>query len=127
MIYIEKGKEPHCLTEYRLSTQKATYDGMGTDIKDDIRAHLLREQGSICAYCMSRVRMETVTIEHYIAQHQPEAEHSLTLEYGNMLGVCRGNAGRPHKQETCGKHRGNTPLTVNPLVKESVETILGLL
>ena len=123
MIHIVKGREPQRLTEYRLSTQKASYDGLGTDVKNEIRAKLLDEQGHICAYCMERIRMDTVTIEHYIAQHQPMEDVNLELSYHNMLGVCQGNEGKPHMHETCGRHRGNHPLTVDPLVQASIGTI----
>ena len=123
MIYIVKGGEPQSLTEYRLSTPNSSYDGLGTDIKSDIRANLLREQGHICAYCMERIRMDTITIEHYIAQHQPMEDAHLELSYQNMLGVCQGNEGKPHEHETCGRHRGNLPLTVNPLVLTDIDTI----
>jgi len=37
MVYIEKGVEPHSLVEFRESTPDASYDGIPTDIKDDIR------------------------------------------------------------------------------------------
>ena len=123
MIHIQKGREPHSLTEYRLSTDSASYDGLPTDTKNEIRAYLLREQGSICAYCMARIRMDTVTIEHYIAQHQDGDGHDFPLDYKNMLGVCPGNNGMPYHLMTCDKHRGNTPLTVDPRVAASVGTI----
>ena len=123
MIHIEKGREPRSLTEYRESTPNASYDGLPTETKNEVRASLLREQGYICAYCMARIRIDTVTIEHYIAQRQNGEGSGIELDYHNMLGVCRGNAGMPHNQETCGKHRGNAPLSVDPRAKEKVDTI----
>jgi len=123
MIHIQKGREPRSLTEYRLSTPNASYDGLPTDVKNEIKAYLLREQGSICAYCMARTRMDTVTIEHYIAQHQNGEGLDLALDFSNMLGVCQGNYRMPFNQNTCDKHKGNTALTVDPRVEASVGTI----
>lgn len=120
MIYIEKGIEPHGLTQYRLSTPNASYDGMPTNVKDDIKNHLLNEQCFICAYCMTQIQLNRTTIEHYVPQ---SVERDKDLEYGNMLGVCRGNEGNPYTQQTCGSHRQNRTLTVNPLQMSSVEII----
>ena len=124
MIYIKKGNEPQSLMQYRLSTPNASYDGLGAAIMDDIRTKLLSEQGSICAYCMSRVKMETISIEHYIAQNPERENNSSDLDYQNMLGVCPGNEGNPYKKQTCDRHKRNIPLTVNPSVKSTISTIL---
>jgi uncharacterized protein (TIGR02646 family) len=124
MIYINKGKEPHSLSEYRSSNINVSYDNIPTDVKDDVRNSLLQEQGFICAYCMSRITEKNVNIEHYIAQNPPQNhDKSLDLAYSNMLGVCPGNEGQPIKQQTCDRHRKNIPLTVNPLDSASVSRI----
>ena len=117
MVYIKKRSEPQNLTYYRLSTPNADYDGMGTDIKDDIRANMLQEQGSLCAYCMGRVTKENITIEHWIPQGDNRA---LDLDYRNMLGVCPGVL---LEQKTCGNLRGKKALTINPLSESTISTI----
>ncbi len=123
MIKINKGREPLSLTQYR-STPNATYDGMPTDIKDDVKHKLLLEQGFICAYCMSRIRLENTQIEHFIAQNPNSDFHKETdLAYSNMLAVCPGNEGNPKRMQTCDEHRGNTPLTVNPLNEKTLKSI----
>lgn len=118
MKYINnRNIEPSQLTEYRVSTPNATYDGLGTDVKDIIRNSLLDEQGYICAYCMCRMDNCTeCTIEHYIPQSRhdespySEDEHkNQSLLYSNMCGVCKNDS------EHCDKLRGNTPLEIlNP-------------
>ena len=40
-----------------------------------------------------------------------------------MLGVCPGGAGKPYKDQTCDKHRGNIPLTVDPLKQNTISKI----
>lgn len=85
MIYIQKGKEPLSLTEYKKQPY-AYYDGCN---KDDIRSSLLREQGYLCAYCMRRINKEHMKIEHW----RPEKvlTEAQKLDYRNMLGVCEGH------------------------------------
>ena len=119
MVYIKKGSEPHSLEYFRLATPNATYDGLPTDCKHDIRERLLSEQGHLCAYCMGRIRMDSITIEHYIPQGI-DILHEHDLEYKNMLGVC---SGLLYGHETCGKKRGKEPLTVDPRNSNTVEKI----
>ena len=120
MVYIKKGGEPNSLTEFRESTPYVSYDGLPTDVKDDIRNYLLIEQGYICAYCMERVDLDSTTIAHFIPQ---STYRSRNLEYGNMLGVCSGNEGSPYNMQTCGCHRRNKALTINPHVRTYTDTI----
>jgi len=120
MVYIEKGVEPHSLVEFRESTPDASYDGMPTDVKDDIRNNLNIEQGYICAYCMARIHPDTTTIEHFLPQ---SVDSSRDLEYCNMLGVCLGNEWGPFRMQTCGCHRMNKLLTINPHVRTYFDTI----
>ena len=117
MVYIKKGTEPHSLTYFRQSTPNAGYDGLGTDIKDDIRTNMLQEQGHICAYCMGRISEENTTIEHWIPQG---TDKLLDLDYRNMLGVCPGVL---LEQKICGNNRGDRKLTVNPLTESTINTI----
>lgn len=116
MRYIPKqlSNEPKSLKEVR-STPGATYDDCN---KAEIRKALLKEQGHICAYCMSRISDQLdkdarpkMTIEHYDAQ---STEEQGKLNYLNMLGVCRGGEGKAAHLLHCDKSRGNDVLTVDP-------------
>ena len=119
MIYIEKKPEPKSLTKYKLQ-EHAYYDGCP---KNDIRESLFKEQGHLCAYCMRRIEeAELVRIEHW------KPESLLTeyekLDYKNMLGVCLGHIeGTQGKDDTCDAHKGNTPITVNPLDEITLRSI----
>lgn len=124
MKYIDnRNDEPTQLTDYREKTPNATYDGLGTNVKDIIRNSLLDEQGYICAYCMCRI--DECTIEHYISQKHhnespyTEEEHkNQSLLYSNMCGVCKNDS------EHCDKLRGNTPLEILDPHKPSCEELI---
>jgi hypothetical protein len=53
MKRITKQSEPRSLVEHRSQTN-ADYDNYSD--KDKLRESLLREQGYICCYCMSRIK-----------------------------------------------------------------------
>ena len=119
MIHIHKGTEPSELTAAKRRGLK-DYEGLKAEpeVRKAIKQQLLSEQGYICAYCMQRISIDNMGIEHYIPQNPEDQEYDpvATIDYSNMLAVCRGNeqnAGS-HENLTCDKHRGNTPLTVNP-------------
>ena len=120
MKYIEKKieNEPDSLKRTR-STPGSTYNDVN---RVDVRNSLLTEQGGICAYCMQRISdklddkgQPLTTIEHYVAQKADEGEgNELTMNYMNMLGICRGNDGSPKHLQHCGNRRGKTPLSIDP-------------
>lgn len=112
MRAIPKQREPDELTEYRLKSG-AVYDGDAsfTPVKAKIREHLLAEQGHLCAYCMQRIRTDTMKIEHWQCQdNHPDTQ----LDYKNLLGACSGNEGQPPKNQTCDTRKGNADLKYNP-------------
>ena len=135
MLLIRKGSEPAALTEYRTrkwnpvekQSLQPTYADMPTEIKDEIRKHLLKEQGCLCAYCMRRLdSIEDVKIEHWMPEMELNEEGK--LGYRNMLGVCYGQpdpgsgfSGREY--ETCDQHRGSKALSVDPRSQESISQI----
>ena len=121
MIYIKKGAEPKSLKEYR-SQPNATYEDFRD--KDDIREALLKEQGYLCAYCMSRISKDKMKIEHWISQKSEEGDgEEKALDFHNMLGVCTGYMSSPYEDQTCDTHRGNIKLEVDPRSQESVAQI----
>lgn len=126
MVHIIKGAEPLALTQEKINGVKI-YSELATDTLDVIRQQMLEEQGYLCAYCMQRIVLDTVTIEHFLAQNPTDKHYigALTIDYHNMLGVCFGNEckGNSKKNLTCDKHRGNIPLVINPLQKHLVQQI----
>jgi len=89
MKYIKKQSEPLSLKQFR-AIPGANYDDYME--KDELRQALGEEQGFICCYCMQRIKLETMHIEHW----KPRSLYpALSLDYKNLLAVCAGNAGNP--------------------------------
>lgn len=126
MLYIEKRQEPPELLQEK-KKGLADYDGLYGAPKIAVQQSLLKEQGCLCAYCMRRISLETLQIEHYIPQHPQDEDYdpALSIDYHNMLAVCIGNKKQAGVFEnlTCDQHRRNTPLTVNPLDRTSIDKI----
>lgn len=111
MKKINKLGGPASLVGYKM-TINAVYDGPNfTPVKNDIREDLLREQGFICAYCMRRISINCMKIEHWASQSQ---FGQLQLEYKNMLGCCKGNEGNEYSHQTCDTRKGNLTLLFSP-------------
>lgn len=110
MLTIRKESEPKELTEHR-SRAGSNYDNLPTSGGKAVRKQLLREQGHLCAYCMARIVLEETKIEHWRCQDKYPGED---LNYGNMLGVCKGNEGQPEKDQTCDTRKKNHDLQYNP-------------
>lgn len=118
MIPIIKGKEPAVFARVKAelrSTPDTTfsYSSLHGDQRRELLEPLLREQGCLCAYCMCKIGTDDNpgTIEHLTPQHpvSGQDDDELSLSYANMVAVCDGREGL-----TCDKHRGNTPMTVDP-------------
>ena len=110
MMAIVKNCEPKSLTEHRAGSH-SDYDNYAA--KGDLRASLVGEQRGICCYCMGRIRSDGfhMKIEHWQCQNRfPERQ----LDYGNLLGACRGGHGQPRGKQHCDTCKGNTDLKWNP-------------
>ncbi|MEX1369041.1 MAG: TIGR02646 family protein [Nannocystaceae bacterium] len=123
VIHIDKGPEPRGLVEHRASPDSTYADFRSSK---QLRAALLREQGSLCAYCMQRIRDVPggMKVEHWYPQSLPAAPRAGViapvaargpLDYGNLLGVCAGGEGQPRAQQHCDTHKGNRLITIDPL------------
>ena len=108
MRQIVKEREPRSLTEHRAAAH-ATYENYAD--KDGLREALLRDQGGLCCYCMSRIDAGRMKIEHWAAQDtHPEQQ----IEYQNLLGACPGGQGQPRAQQHCDTRKGNEGLSIHP-------------
>lgn len=111
MRQIIKNKEPNELSLYK-KLKDAIYDGPKfTDTKNKIRLGLLSEQGFLCAYCMERIEIDTMKIEHWACQH---SNKEMQLEYNNLLACCIGHEGHPPKEQTCDTRKGGYEIKFNP-------------
>ena len=129
MVVIKKGASPRSLVAFQ-QREGASYDSADFPREDVYRA-LLEEQGGLCAYCMSRITLENIHIEHWIPQNgefyadkysQGDCDR-LAIDYRNMLGVCPGGKGRVYKHTTCDCHRGNARITVDPQQQWMVDSL----
>lgn len=110
MLDIQKSAEPRALLQYRLQPG-ASYDAIPTNVKDLIRNLLLEDQGYLCAYCMQRINVDTMKIEHW----QPRSVFpNRELDWKNLLAVCKGNEGYPVTRQTCDTKKGDQTLNYNP-------------
>jgi len=108
MKKIIKQLEPRSLVEHRLKAN-ANYDNYSD--KDKLRESLLKEQGYICCYCMSRIKLDEMKIEHW----QPQTKYtSRQLDYRNLLGACMGNQGARPQNQHCDTRKGDSEITINP-------------
>ncbi len=122
MLPIHKSTE-NPLTDF-IRIPDATYEDNRLP-KKELKESLLKEQGYLCAYCMSRITVDTMKVEHWSPQHSgtgqektsleaKEKERNLSIDYKNMLAVCRGNEGSPKTEQHCDTQKGNAHLLYNP-------------
>ena len=111
MRAITKKAEPYELAQYR-TRPGAVYDGGNfTPVKNRIREELLAEQGYLCAYCMQRISVTSMKVEHWHSQTRHPGEQ---LDYGNMLGGCSGNVSSPPSNQYCDTRKANMDISINP-------------
>ncbi|MCA9705815.1 MAG: TIGR02646 family protein [Myxococcales bacterium] len=118
MRAIRKGKEPRAWTEFR-ARPGASYSDVDAP-KQELREALVREQGGLCCYCMTRIeaKPEAMKIEHWAPQ---SLAPSRQLDYANLLGACLGGQLPPGKGRQalprhlhCDSAKGDTPIGINP-------------
>ena len=110
MRQIKKGTEPRELLEYRKSGDiNRSYRDFGH--KPALRDALLRDQQFLCCYCMRRIDVADMKIEHYRSQ---TGHGGLELDWKNLLGACDGREGRPLREQTCDTRKGDLDVTVDP-------------
>ncbi|WP_414529720.1 retron system putative HNH endonuclease [Nodularia chucula] len=102
MKRIIKGAEPPCLLKYR-QIDGANYEGYSP--KKPLKEALLTEQGYICCYCMRRISIDNMEIEHNKARNK-NCYPELQLDYKNLLASCTGNRGKGLKNFHCNARKG---------------------
>lgn len=118
MTEIKKTKEPDKLMTFRegLISQegkitKASYQRFYDNCRDGysvLKQFLLKEQQSLCCYCMSKIDEHSMVVEHY----KPKDKYGdYTLDYSNLLASCKGQTGI-HRH--CDNKKENTELQKIP-------------
>lgn len=108
MRAITKGAEPASLTTHR-RTPHGDYENYPD--KDTLRVMLADEQRGLCCYCMGRIRSDSMKVEHWRSQSRFPKEQ---LDYGNVLGACRGGEGQPRSRQHCDTRKGDSDLRWSP-------------
>lgn len=132
MIRIKKGREPGKLLWYR-QQNGASYEQMDKEVREELIDQLLREQGHLCAYCMSKIPesrnlpsgVSAVTIEHWLPRNPDDKlDIGQGLDYKNMFAVCSGNRGCGCEEKlTCDARKGNDAIKVNPCDESTLRGI----
>lgn len=120
MIFINKSNPPKELENYK-KNKEADYDSFRGEPKIAVKQSLLKEQGFLCAYCMKKINEDTIRIEHWLPQADPDIGKKLALDYYNMFGVCEGII--RNDENHCEKIRGTKKLEVKPTDIKTMEKI----
>lgn len=90
MRRIKKGSRPNSLVLWANASKgvgvDVTYSDMPGDVRADVLASLVAEQGGLCAYTGIRINSDRAHIEHLLAQaHCVGASAGQDIEYKNMV------------------------------------------
>ncbi|MCH9741191.1 MAG: TIGR02646 family protein [Epsilonproteobacteria bacterium] len=121
MKKIIKSKEPKSLTSYRSTIsykdlkksniyedfQEKTKEQCRENKADNLRKQLLKEQGYICCYCMSRIDCDNSKIEHFKPQTK---NREFQIDYQNFFIACEGGEGLKAKEQCCDTKKGEKAL-----------------
>ena len=121
MMYIHKGDIPPVFRECRKNYKH--FDELHGDTKDSMKEILIEEQGGICAYCMGRIKLNTSTIEHYIPRNDKNGDPSKSLDYDNLMAVCKNGRNDKTRARQCDVSRDNVKLHIDPRNKDHIRRI----
>ena len=121
MKHIKKQSPPESFVRYK-NGRGATFKDLSEnhiDIKTELRASLVEEQGYICCYCGCRVDATDAIIEH-LKPKDGNKYPQLQLEYTNLLASCYGGQNARHNGRVypscCDDHKKNDEIEVHPLL-----------
>ena len=113
MRLIVKNGEPRAWREYRNTP------GVDFEAIPELKAALLEEQGHLCCYCMSRIKINKMKVEHYV----PRRHEHLKMVYTNLFAACTGDY-CPDKH--CDTRKEDAELSIHPTdPRTNCETIVG--
>ena len=101
MKRITKGPEPKSFTRHRRQSN-ANYGNYAE--KHGLRDVLIEEQGGLCCYCMRRISVPNMKIEHWACQQRYPHKQ---LEYQNLLAACDGGEGAAKHLQHCDTRSGD--------------------
>ena len=123
MKYIIKNEPPESLETYK-SLEGACFNDMPLEIKEELRASLIAEQGGICCYCGRRIIPDWHSVIEHLLPKSLRQYQNLQLEYSNLLCSCDGGesdrTGKSKAQKKvfppyCDSKKNNRVIKVTPL------------
>jgi len=121
--YIEKQSPPERFIRYKKGCG-ATFEDLSEnhiDIKQELRASLVEEQGYICCYCGCRIDATDAIVEH-LKPKDGNKYPQLQLEYTNLLASCDGGQNARHNGRVypscCDNCKDNSEINLHPLMPE---------
>ena len=104
MRYIDRAPEPNSWSDFKRRNRSACYADLdatqqGRAVRREMRAHLVKSQHGLCAYCCSKITAESGTSlnEHIKPESLFPKE---TMDYGNLVASCT-------HSDSCGCAKGN--------------------
>ena len=83
--------------------------------KNHLREALLKEQGYICCYCLGRIQIGSMSVEHWL----PKSKFNVfETDYNNLLGCCQGGGSAKNPNENrhhCGVMKADKIIKINPI------------
>lgn len=110
MIKITKHNLPIFLNEELKRLKR--YKSLRGNLKKSVRQELLISQRSLCCYCMCKIHIRNMQIEHF----KPQSKYrELDTDWTNLYGVCKGI--QEKKTIHCDKSKSNIllPLELDPV------------
>ncbi|WP_226606481.1 hypothetical protein [Bacillus cereus] len=107
MLLIAKDIEPDALRQDREDGNSFKGKRCGKELNDA----LIKNQGYLCVYCMKRIELPAVRVEHY----KPRRHKELVLVYDNLFLACPGNEGKGAARHTCDVKKGDNEIQIDPL------------
>lgn len=124
MRTIEKGSGVRCLHAARAGAPVSgfVWPPQEEGCVDSVRSELIAEQGSLCAYCMQRIKTHGyrdgrpgdggMKVEHWLDRATAPGR---MYDWDNLLGVCGGEFADPNGMvRHCDASRGATRLHIHP-------------
>lgn len=129
MRLIRKSSPPQSFKKYE-GNFNADFREMDTDVKDELRESLVKEQKGVCAYCQ-QILKKSIKIEHhceYSICNGSKNTEDKRLDYFNLFAVCKGFGGINNDQHCDTKKASfnstnGLPVKFNPLNANHILTI----
>lgn len=121
MIYIRKAGVPKVFSD--IKREYGNYDELRETSKNALKEYLIREQGWICAYCMTRISLSNSTIEHYTPRNGDFGDMSKSLDYDNLFAVCLNARNSGNGSRHCDVSKGDKLISVDPRKKSDISQI----